>query len=122
MTDTERAHPAGPTTAAGGLAKMIHRRVPHWTVTTNGAAWTITDPDDDYDRRAAIDATTNQHHRPVDPRTPRAWKRGPLVVGCNRGIEVRVQLPETVDGGDLRRVIDALVAVGVLPDEHGINH
>lgn len=115
-------HPAGPATAAFDLARMILQRVPNWTVTIHGDAWTTTDPDDDYTRHVTIDATKNQHHEPVDPRTARAWRRGPLVIAVAHDMEIRLQLPEMVDRTDLRRVVTAATAIGALPDEHGMTH
>lgn len=84
--------------------------VPGWKVRAVAMSWIAEDPDGDSDRGVVV-ATAQivglLSHPPA----------GPIVIGTARGVEVRVVLPRTVDGGDIGATLNALTAMGVLPPE-----
>jgi hypothetical protein len=107
---TAMPHPSGVHTAAHTLATAILRRVPGWTERVDGMCWLAEDPDTSEDQRRVIVATGQ-----LPSSILLDGRRGPLVVGVARGVELRVQLPHLIDGSDIDAVIGALAAFDVIP-------
>lgn len=100
--------------AVTDLARMIRKRIPTWTEERpEPGLWIWTDPDEETDTVVMLDGS----RRRFMPSVP--WRRGidhgPTLIGYDREITVRVDLPHVVDRSDLGLAQDALVAIGALP-------
>lgn len=105
--------------AARDLAAIIRRRVPDWTEVTEPGLWWWRDPeseDGDYAREVIIEGRTRRV-RPISERHVQGWAFGPTVEGFADGIAFRLDLPGMTDRSDLRRVLDVLTTLGVLPPD-----
>lgn len=110
--------------AAYLLAQMIRARVPGWAESSDAAGhWRFTDPDEDYAWRGHpryVDIDGRERSRVLVAPQMAGTHVGPSLLGFAAGLSVFVVLPETVDKSDLRAAIDAVVAIGALPDVDGM--
>lgn len=112
---------AFPSRASVGnaIAKRIGERCPGWRFESKPQVWIATDTDEDYEGRSVkITAGMAAFATPfemVERNVINVVTFGPIG-------DVRIQLPELVDRGDVDRVVNTLTAAGVIPDEHGMNH
>lgn len=119
-------HPFGPAAAAGDLVAVIAAQVAGaehpWEFIYEGMRWAGADTDPDYEGRSVVvDATPGLSTDLNHPDMPRPWLPGPLVAGYARNHETLIQVPNCIDKHDIRNVVLALVALGVLPDADGMN-
>ncbi len=117
-------HPFPPASSAAELVAVIAAQVAggRWEFVLEAHRWAAADQDPDFDDRSVvIDVTPGMSTDLNSPDMPRPWRPGPLVAGYCRGHEALLQVPNMVDKHDIRNVVLALVALGVLPDADGMN-
>lgn len=100
------------------LARMIRERVPDWTEDCpDTGLWTWAGTGDWSDSEVILEGRVRRF-QPVSYRQ-HGRNLGPSVDGYAHGIALRIDLPEMVDGSDLRGVLDALERLGILPANPG---
>lgn len=109
MTDIK--HPAGLHSVAGMLTTAVQARIPGWEQKADRTTWYATEPEQDHGRPRWVIIATGQlaMHDAIGNRP------GPLIIAGARGIETRIQLPWVTGSDDRQAVLNALVALGVLP-------
>ncbi len=117
MNDAARilriVHPIGEASAATDFCRAIARVTPDWEIRTDGGTVSFHDPEREGEEHPRWVAVIVGEPKDSDL----VVRPGPLIRAFSRGVETRIQMPNLVDGVDIRGTVAALQALDALPSE-----